>query len=113
MGRRRPVVPPIINNWLRASTFTFQEKRQNGKYVEQTLERGDKFKVVHEQGWFIFLEHVTNLNNDKQWIDCVQLFGLKEERGPMRAFRPERVSKKFRVIKRRKPRKQKQEREAA
>ena len=104
--RKRVLAPPIQPNWLRHETFTFKEKRQT-TIVEQTLERGDKFKIKDEQGWFRFLQHVVNLDNDKEWIDCVQLFGVKEERGPMRAFRPERVTRKFRVIKRRGPRKKK------
>lgn len=102
--RKRVFAPPIQPNWLRNMTFTFKEKRPTTT-VEQTLEVGDKFKVRGETGWFIFRMHVTNLDTDKEWIDCIQLFGVKEERGPMRAFRPERVTKKFRVIKRRKSRK--------
>lgn len=97
---------PLVLNWLIEQTFTFTEKR-GVNYVEQTLEKGDKFKIRGEQGWFRFLRHVTNLDIDKRWIDCVQLHGIKEEVGGFRAFRPERVTKKYRVIKRRKPRKAK------
>lgn len=109
MARRRVFVPTITPNWLKTLTFVFKEKRQAAgggyKYVEQTLEVGDKFRVRGETGWFIFKAHVTNLDIDKEWIDCVQIFGVKETPGPMRSFRPDRVTKKFRVIKRRKPRK--------
>jgi hypothetical protein len=102
--RKRAFTPTLQPNWLREPTFAFKEKRQT-TIVEQTLECGDKFKVRGEIGWFIFKQHVTNLDTDKEWIDCIQLFGVKQERGPMRSFRPERVTKKFRVIKRRKSRK--------
>lgn len=112
MGRRRKYVPTIEPNWLRETTFTFQEKRQalgGYKYVEQLLEAGEKCKISDETGWFIFTERVINLDNDKQWVNCIQLHGVKEERGCMRSFRPERIKKKYRVIKRRGPRKKKTE----
>lgn len=110
--RKRVLAPPITPNWLREKIFTFNERRPatggGYKYVEQTIEPGDKFRVKNEMGWFVFKSLVTNLDNNAQWVDCIQLFGVKQEQGPMRSFRPERVTKKFRVIKRRKPRKTKQ-----
>jgi hypothetical protein len=95
---------PLVLNWQRSTHITFLEKRGKN-YVEVTANAGDKIKIRGEQGWFIFQQYVINLDNEAEWIDVIQLFGVEQERGPMRSFRPNRASKIYRVIKRRKPRK--------
>ena len=82
MGRRKKYVSPIQNKFHREPSITLE----NGRVIES----GELIKISGEHGGkFRFLEHVRNIENGAEWIDCFQI-----ERGMVcgwRSFRPDRI----------------------
>lgn len=71
-----------VNNWTVSETYTLP----NGK----TLSSGDIIRIDGEQGKrFLFTQHVYNHDNDKEWIDCHEIW--KGAPGMTRSFRPHRI----------------------
>ena len=82
MGRRKKYVSPIANKYHRQNEYTLESGR--------TIESGEIIKIVGEHGaTFRFVEHVVNLENGAEWIDCFELHrGMPSG---WRAFRPDRI----------------------
>ncbi len=66
MGRRKKYVSPIQNKFHREQFFTLESGRviEHGEVIKITGEHGSKFR---------FLEHVTNIETNVDWIDCFEL----------------------------------------
>lgn len=71
-----------VNNWTVSENYTLP----NGKM----LSSGDIIRIDGEQGKrFIFSNHVYNHDNDKEWIDCYEIW--KGAPSMIRSFRPHRI----------------------
>lgn len=82
MGRRKKYVSPITNKFSRKQEYVLENGRriEHGEIIKISGEHGSKFK---------FLEHVINIENGAEWVDCFQI-----ERGMVsgwRSFRPDRI----------------------
>ena len=78
---KKKMPPQIINNWTVTTEYTVGNK---------TLASGDLIRIDGEQGKrFIFNCHVYNHDNDKEWIDCNEVW--KGAPGMFRSFRPNRI----------------------
>lgn len=94
MGRRKKFVSPLAHKYQRYDEYTMESGR--------TIERGEIIKIAGEHGVrFRFLEHVINLENGAEWIDCFEL--RQGVASGWRAFRPDRI-KPLPKTRRRKPR---------
>jgi hypothetical protein len=66
MARRKKVVSPLSSKFVRETSLTLE----NGRVIES----GEIIKISGEHGTkFRFLEHVVNLENNAEWIDCFEL----------------------------------------
>lgn len=82
MARRKKYVDPNQGKYIREPQYILE----NGRIIEN----GEIIKVAGEHGSkFYFIGHVTNTENNAEWIDCFQL-----ENGVMcgwRSFKPDRI----------------------
>ena len=54
--------------------------------TEGVVNEGDIIKIKGERGSFKFIKYVFNPNNDKEWIDCINV-----RKDGFRSFRPNKV----------------------
>jgi hypothetical protein len=67
MARRKKVVSPLSSKFVRETSLTLESGR--------VVERGEIIKISGEHGTkFKFLEHVVNIENGAEWIDCFELY---------------------------------------
>jgi hypothetical protein len=70
------------SHWIVSNSYVMP----NGK----TLEKDEIIRIDGEQGMrFMFLQHVVNPANDKEWIDVNEIH--KGALGMFRSFRPDRI----------------------
>ena len=82
MARRKKYVNPNDGKYIRSSNYTLEGGRiiEYGEVIKISGEYGNKFR---------FLEHVINVENNAEWIDCFQLHnGIPSG---WRSFKPERI----------------------
>lgn len=85
MGRRRKFIVPEIAKKYEKQDFAVLP---DGKIVE----KDELIKIKGEHGLtFQFTHFVTNIENGKQWIDCIEIH--RGRQGPIRAFYIDRVKK--------------------
>lgn len=78
---KKTVRSTLVHNWTVTPEFTIGKK---------TIAEGDIIRIDGEQGKrFIFQRHVYNHDNDKEWIDCFEIW--KGAPSMQRSFRPERI----------------------
>jgi hypothetical protein len=78
---KKKVKPQIVNNWTVTTEYVVGSK---------TIYNGDIIRIDGEQGKrFIFNQYVYNHDNDKEWIDCNEVW--KGAPGMFRSFRPDRI----------------------
>lgn len=82
MGRRKKVISPNSDLYIRNSSYTMPDGR--------VIEKDELIKIYGEWGGkFKFLEHVVRKDTGVEWIDCFEL-----DKGVLcgwRSFRPERI----------------------
>jgi hypothetical protein len=88
MSRPRKVkqvdIPEIAKKYVKKDHAVLPD----GKIIES----GEIFKVKGEHGLTFQFEHfVTNIENDAQWVDCIQLY--RGRYNCRRAFRVDRIKK--------------------
>lgn len=82
MGRRKKYVSPVGDKYSRESHYALESGR--------VIEHGEIIKIDGEHGCkFKFLEHVRNVQNDAEWIDCFEL--RNGVPSGWRSFRPDRI----------------------
>lgn len=78
---KKKMKPQIVNNWTVTTEYTVGNR---------VISNGDIIRIDGEQGKrFIFNQHVYNHDNDKEWIDCNEVW--KGAPGMFRSFRPNRI----------------------
>ena len=85
MGRRKKFIIPEIAKKYEKQDFAVLP---DGKIIE----KDELIKIKGEHGLtFKFTDFVTNTENGKQWIDCVEI--QRGRLGPIRSFYTDRVKK--------------------
>lgn len=66
MARRKKTISPFAHLYERTPSYVLE----NGTVIEQ----GDIIKIQGIHGIkFRFIEHVVKTDNNKEWIDCIEL----------------------------------------
>lgn len=79
--KKKATPRPSIHNWTISKEFTVGNR---------VICDGDIIRIDGEQGKrFIFNQHVYNNDNDKEWIDCNEIW--KGAPAMFRSFRPDRI----------------------
>lgn len=82
MARRKKYVDQSPFRYQREPEYTLESGRK--------IERGEVIKIAGEHGSkFRFLEHVINLDNGAEWIDCFEL--RNGVASGWRSFRTDRI----------------------
>lgn len=82
MARRKKVVSPLAHKYERHQQYALESGR--------VIEHGEIIKISGEHGTkFRFLEHVINIDNGAEWIDCFELH--QGVASGWRSFKPDRI----------------------